>query len=52
MKKLVRVERSRGRVSLGAAVPGLQPGDLFEVEVDPDGRIIMIPLATVRKKDQ
>lgn len=49
MNSLVRVEQNRGRVSLGRAVPGLQPGDLFEVTLDDDGVIRLTPVQTVKK---
>jgi bifunctional DNA-binding transcriptional regulator/antitoxin component of YhaV-PrlF toxin-antitoxin module len=54
MNNLVRVERNRGRVSLGRAVPGLKPGDLFEVEVEDDGTIVLIRVETVKsgKRDE
>jgi hypothetical protein len=47
---LVRIEQNRDRVSLRRAVPGLQPGDMYEVEVDPDGVIRLIPVTPVQKK--
>ena len=50
MTNLVRVEKNRGRVSLGRAVPGLKPGDLFEVAEDDDGLIVLTPVNTVKKK--
>lgn len=51
MNNLVRVEKNRGRVSLGRAVPGLKPGDLFEVDVDDDdGLIVLTPVTAVKKK--
>lgn len=46
---LVRVERNRGRVSLGRAVPGLRSGDLFEVALGDDGVITLTPVSTVKK---
>jgi len=49
MNNLVRVEKSRGRISLGRAVPGLAPGDLFEVTLDDDGTIYLTPVNTVKK---
>lgn len=49
MKDLVRVEKNRGRLSLGRAVPGLKYGDLFEVTVEPDGTIRLTPMNTVKK---
>lgn len=44
---LVRVERNRGRVSLGRLIPDLQPGDLYSVDVEDDGTIIMRPVTVV-----
>jgi hypothetical protein len=49
MSELVRVEKNRGRISLGRAVPGLKHGDLFEVTVDRDGTIRLTPMNTVRR---
>jgi hypothetical protein len=49
MNSLVRVEQNRGRVSLGRAVPGLQPGDLFEVTLEDDGVIRLTPVSTIKK---
>lgn len=46
---LVRVEKSRNRVNLGRAVPGLEYGDLFSVTVEDDGVIILTPVNTVKK---
>lgn len=49
---LVRVERNRGRVSLGRAVD-VEPGDLFDVKVDKkSGVITMTPVRVVPKKDR
>jgi len=49
--KLVRVEKSRGRVSLGRLVPDLKYGDMFRVEEHGDQIILTkvraIPLAAV-----
>jgi hypothetical protein len=49
MSGLVRVEKNRGRISLGRAVPGLKYGDLFEVTVDQDGTIRLTPMNAVKK---
>ena len=51
MNHLVRVERNRGRVSLGRAVPGLEPGDLFEVTKKANGQIILTPVKTVPREE-
>lgn len=48
--ELVRVERNRGRVSLGRAVPQLKPGDLFEVTRQKDGTIILKPVRIVSRE--
>lgn len=49
--KLVRVEKSRGRVSLGRLVPDLRYGDMFRVEQHGDQIILTkvqaVPLASV-----
>lgn len=49
--KLVRVEKSRGRISLGRLVPDLRYGDYFRVEQHGDQIILTkvraVPLASV-----
>lgn len=50
-EKLVKVERSRGRINLGKMVPGLEPGALFQVTVEPGGVIILTPVRAVPLKD-
>lgn len=49
--QLVRVEKNRGRVSLGRLVPGLNHGDLLRVELHGDQiiltRVRAVPLASV-----
>ncbi len=40
LDKLVRVEKNRGRVSLGRVVPGLRHGDMFRVETHGDQIIL------------
>lgn len=46
---LVRVEKHRGRVSLGR-VADVAPGDLFQVTVEPDGAIILRPVRVVNRE--
>lgn len=48
---LVRVERNRGRISLGRIVD-LEPGDLYEVTVEDDGTIVLRPVTVVHAKGQ
>lgn len=52
MNVLVQVEKNRGRVSLGRAVPGLKYGDLFEVTIETDGVIRLTPVNTVKKSTE
>lgn len=49
--QLVRVEKNRGRISLGRLVPGLRYGDILRLETHGDQIILTkvraVPLASV-----
>lgn len=45
--ELVKVERHRGRISLGRIIPTLKPGDLFQVTISKDGIITLKPVKVV-----
>lgn len=47
--KLVRVEKTRGRVSLGRVVPHLKYGDWFRVSMHGD-QIVLTPVRAVAKE--